>query len=334
MPASGTPGLRIIFAGTPDFSVPALAGLIASGRKPLAVLTQPDRPTGRGRKILASPVKQCAVEHRIPVFQPETLNNAEIRKDLGNLKPDLVIVVAYGLILPQAILDFPRFGCWNIHASLLPRWRGAAPVQRVIEAGDLKTGVCIMQMEAGLDTGPVYHRREVTIDPAETGGSLHDKLSELGAQAVLHCIDQLERGALPEPVAQDDAKATYARKLNKSEAYIDWSEPALQIDRRVRAFNPWPVAWCELNGERLRIWRAAVADELSVTRPGQVLAAGSKGIEIATGQGVLRLLEVQRPGGRRMPVAEYLKAHPVLARILHEGGPANYQNSSDSEAYD
>lgn len=311
MPAAGTPELRIIFAGTPDFSVPALEALIASNRKPLAVLTQPDRPTGRGRKILGSPVKQCAMEHRIPVFQPESLKNDEILAELRDLRIDLLIVVAYGLILPQAVLDIPSHGCWNIHASLLPRWRGAAPVQRVIEAGDVKSGVCIMQMEAGLDTGPVYHRREITLDPAETGGSLHDKLAVLGAKSLLHCAGQLERGELPNPESQDHALATYARKLSKSEARIDWHETALQIERRVRAFNPWPVAWCELEGERLRVWHTAVVEDSTARQPGQVLAAGPAGLDIATGQGTLRLLEIQRPGGRRMPVAEYLKAHPV-----------------------
>lgn len=201
MPPQGTPGLRIIFAGTPDFSVPALESLIHTRRAPLAVLTQPDRPAGRGRRVLPSPVKRCAEARGIPVFQPATLKQPEIREALASYAPDLMIVAAYGLILPQAVLDLPRFGCWNIHASLLPRWRGAAPVQRAIEAGDRVTGVCIMQMETGLDTGPVFHCRETAVEPAETGGSLHDRLAAMGAEALLHCLEQFERGTLPDPAA-------------------------------------------------------------------------------------------------------------------------------------
>ena len=303
--------LRILFAGTPDFSVPALQELIDTGHPPVAVLTQPDRPAGRGRKILASPVKQCAGSHGIPVLQPASLRDPGCQRKLADLEADLMVVVAYGLILPQVVLDLPRFGCWNIHGSLLPRWRGAAPVQRAIEAGDAETGVCIMHMEAGLDTGPVYHRLAIPVGPAETGGSLHATLSVLGAGALLHCIRQLERGTLPEPEPQNDDRATYAHKIVKSEARIDWREPAGLIERKIRAFNPWPVAWCEMGGERLRVWRAEVARESTTAKPGDVLSANERGIEIATVQGVLRLLEVQRPGGRAMPVAAYLRAHSV-----------------------
>jgi methionyl-tRNA formyltransferase len=311
MPAPGPAALRIIFAGTPDFSVPALQGLIASGRAPVAVLTQPDRPSGRGRKVLPGPVKRLATRHDIPVHQPDTLRTPATQSELARFEPDLLVVVAYGLILPPAILDLPRCGCWNIHASLLPRWRGAAPIQRAIEAGDTKTGVCIMQMEANLDTGPVFRRRETPVDPDETGGSLHDRLARMGAEVLLQCLGQLEGGTLPEPQRQDDALATYARKLDKAEARLDWTEAALKLERRIRAFNPWPVTWCDLDGERLRVWRAAVAGTSSTAAPGRVLAAGPQGIDVATGRGVLRLLEVQRPGSRKMPVSEYLKAHPV-----------------------
>ncbi len=311
MPPNGPAGLRILFAGTPDFAVPALQALIDSGRAPVAVLTQPDRPSGRGRKLRPGPVKRLAESHAIDVLQPRTLKDDEVMEALQRFGPDLMIVAAYGLILPQATLDLPRLGCWNIHASLLPRWRGAAPVQRAIEAGDAGSGVCIMRMEASLDTGPVYLRRETALRADETGGSLHDRLAQMGAEALLECLDQLEEGALPEPEEQDHAQATYARKLDKAEACIDWSEGAAQLERRVRAFNPWPVAWCELDGERLRVWRAEVAQGTSSAQPGSILAARPRGIDIATGDGILRLLEVQRPGSRKMPVSEFLKARTI-----------------------
>jgi methionyl-tRNA formyltransferase len=303
--------LRILFAGTPEFSVPALEALAESGRVPIAVLTQPDRPSGRGRKIVASPVKQCAADRGITVWQPASLRDENVQQALADLNADLMVVVAYGLILPQAVLDLPRHGCWNIHASLLPRWRGAAPIQRTIEAGDTETGVCIMRMEAGLDTGPVYRRERIPIAPEDTGGSLHDKLSTLGAEALMHCLGQLEQGTLPEPEPQNDALATYARKLDKAEARIDWSEPADMIARKVRAFNPWPVAWCEVGGARLRVWQALGLGASTDVPAGTIQAAGDDGIDVATGRGVLRLLEVQRPGGRPMSAAAYLHAHPI-----------------------
>jgi methionyl-tRNA formyltransferase len=302
---------RILFAGTPQFSVPALEALIGSGHAPVMVLTQPDRPAGRGRRLAASPVKECAAAHGIAVSQPTSLKEDRVQRELADLHSDLMVVVAYGLILPQAVLDLPRHGCWNIHASLLPRWRGAAPIQRTIEAGDTETGVCIMRMEAGLDTGPVYRRVRIPITSDDTGGSLHDKLSSLGAEALMHCLGELLRGALPPPAPQDDELATYAHKLDKAEARVDWNEPAVLLERRIRAFNPWPVAWCEIRGERLRIWRARVLAESADMRPGGIQAASDDGIDIATGQGVLRLLEVQRPGGRRMPAAAYLRARPI-----------------------
>jgi methionyl-tRNA formyltransferase len=305
-----TPSLRILFAGTPEFAVPALKALIDAGLPPVTVLTQPDRPAGRGRKLQPSPVKACAQKQGIEVLQPETLRGSGILAALQRLEADLMVVAAYGLILPQDILDLPRFGCWNIHASLLPRWRGAAPIQRAIEAGDEETGVCIMQMEAGLDTGPVYARRCTRIRDDETGGSLHDRLASMGADALLACVKQLIEQRLPAPEPQNHALATYAHKLDKAEARIDWTLPAVQLERRVRAFNPWPVAWCELRGERLRVWRArAIETGSTLGPPGQVIAAGAGGIDISAGQGGLRLLEVQRPGGRRMPAADFLRAH-------------------------
>jgi len=303
--------LRLVFAGTPDFAVPAIEALVAAGCTPVAVLTQPDRPSGRGRKLQASPVKVCAQKYCIPVLQPQTLKGPERAAEITALQPDLMVVAAYGLILPQSILDIPRFGCWNIHASLLPRWRGAAPIQRAIEAGDRESGVCIMRMEAGLDTGPVYARRVTAITPEETGGSLHDRLAGLGAAALVDCLKLLLADQLPQPQAQDDHLATYARKLEKSEAEIDWARPAAELERRIRAFDPWPVAWCDWHGERLRVWRAAVVDCVTAQPPGTVVASNENSFDVATADGCLRLLEVQRPGGRRMPVADYLRARPV-----------------------
>jgi methionyl-tRNA formyltransferase len=308
------PPLRILFAGTPDFAVPALQGLVDAGHTPLAVLTQPDRPAGRGRRVQASPVKTRAIDNGITVLQPTTLRDAGAVEQLAGYRADLMVVAAYGLILPQAVLDLPRFGCWNIHASLLPRWRGAAPIQRAILAGDDESGVCIMRMEAGLDTGPTYLCQRTPISAQDTGGSLHDRLATLGAEALLDCVKRLLDGSLPAPRAQHHRRATYAHKLDKDEARIDWSRPAEEIERLVRAFNPWPVAWCELAGERLRVWAAQViGTRRELGRPGQIMAADEAGIDICAGSGGVRLLEVQRPGGRRMPVADFLRARPIQA---------------------
>ena len=302
------PPLRILFAGTPDFAVPPLQASIAGGFEPVAVLTQPDRPAGRGRRLQASPVKRAALEAGIEVFQPATLRDEESRQQISQWRPDLMIVVAYGLMLPADILEIPRHGCWNIHASLLPRWRGAAPIQRAIEAGDEQSGVCIMQMDEGLDTGPVMHSLAVPIGAEETGGSLHDRLADAGAVALMHCVRELASGQAPEARPQAKEGACYARKLEKSEARLDWNQPAVVLERRIRAFNPWPVTWCMIGNERTRIWRAAVVDTDSAGTPGAVRNADRNGIDIVTGQGVLRLLELQRPGKRRMPVADYLNA--------------------------
>lgn len=300
--------IRIVFAGTPDFSVPPLQRLIDSGLAPIAVLTQPDRPAGRGRQLLSSPVKQAAAAAGISVYQPSTLRSAEAIDLVSGLEPDLMIVVAYGLILPEGVLCIPQNGCWNIHASLLPRWRGAAPIQRAIEAGDRESGVCIMQMDEGLDTGPVILSRSVPLGDHETGGSLHDRLSELGASALLECVQRLVRGEAVGVRPQPESGVTYARKLDKAEARLDWNEPAEILERRIRAFDPWPVAWCKAGEERVRIWKAVLGGETHDCRPGTVLAAGRQGIDVATGKGVLRLLELQRPGKRRMGVEHYLNA--------------------------
>jgi methionyl-tRNA formyltransferase len=299
---------RILFAGTPDFAVPPLRALIHAGFKPAAVFTQPDRPAGRGRKLQASPVKQAAIEAGIEVFQPPTLKTPEAQTRLSALEPDLMVVVAYGLILPPAVLDIPVHGCWNIHASLLPRWRGAAPIQRAIEAGDAESGVCIMQMDEGLDTGPVLAEVKIALEADETGGSLHDKLATAGADAIIDCVRALAAGTPKTALPQPDEGAVYARKLDKAEARIDWSEPATALERRIRAFNPWPVAWCMSGEERTRIWMAKSLPAEAGDPPGTVLYAGKEGIDVATADGILRLLELQRPGKRRTAAADYLNA--------------------------
>ena len=312
---SNDPKLRIIYAGTPDFAIPSLQRLLSHGFRPLAVLTQPDRPAGRGRRLQASPVKQAAKAVNIPVYQPTSLTGLDVAEQISALQPDLLIVVAYGLILPPTILTVPTHGCWNIHASLLPRWRGAAPVQRAIEAGDSETGICIMQMDEGLDTGPVLHRVILPIGENETGGSLHDKLAKAGSNALLSCIEALTRGAPPVPVGQAEQGLSYAPKLLKAEAQISWQEPAQQLERRVRAFNPWPVVWCTINGERTRIWRATHEKRDHDKEPGTVLKANKAGIEVATGKQILRLLELQRPGGKRISTAEYLNSRSLPGRL-------------------
>jgi methionyl-tRNA formyltransferase len=307
--------LRILFAGTPDFSVLPLQRLIDENFTPVAVLTQPDRPAGRGRKLQAGPVKQAAAEAGITVHQPLTLKDDAAQKLISDLRPDLMIVVAYGLILPAEILRIPRYGCWNIHASLLPRWRGAAPIQRAIETGDKESGVCIMQMDEGLDTGPVLHRVNTPLDPEETGGSLHDRLAQLGATALLDCMLKLSEGVLPAAEPQPESGITYARKLEKAEARIDWSESATSLSRRIRAFNPWPVAWCMIGDERTRIWKARVINKDHEQAPGTVLATSKQGIDIACGEQVLQLLELQPPGKRVMIAADYLNARTPGGRL-------------------
>ena len=304
--------LRIVFAGTPAFAVPCLQTLLRGPDRPLAVYTQPDRPVGRGRALQAGPVKQAALDAGIEVRQPERLRDAPTLDALRALQPDLIVVVAYGLLLPQAVLDIPRLGCWNVHASLLPRWRGAAPIQRAIEAGDSETGVCLMQMERGLDTGPVLLRLATPIEPQETAGELHDRLALLGAEVLGDGLGLLRAGLIPHPRAQNEAGVTYARKLDKAEARLDWTQPAAVLARRVRAFSPWPVAEVELLGERLRVHRARAIDSAGGQPPGSVIAAGADGIDVACGEGVLRLLSVQRDGGRVLPAGDYLNARPAL----------------------
>lgn len=304
---------RIAFAGTPDFAVPVLAALLDSPHEVVGAWTQPDRPAGRGRELAASPVKQLAQRSAVPVFQPEALKDAAAQQALRDLQPDLLVVVAYGLILPRAVLAIPRFGCWNVHASLLPRWRGAAPIQRAIEAGDPRTGVCLMQMEPGLDTGPVLLSLETPIDDGDTAQTLHDRLATMGAQVVKDGLALLRAGIRPVPRPQPAEGVTYARKIDKAEAVLDLAQPAAALARKVRAFVPWPVAELELDGERVRV-HAAQAVDAAPAAPGSVIGAGREGIDLATGDGALRLTAVQRPGGRVLSAADYLNARPGLRR--------------------
>lgn len=302
--------MKIVFAGTPEFSLPVLEVLLHSRHPVSSVYTQPDRPAGRGRRTRISPVKQLARQHDIPVCQPVSLRGDAAREELAAWQADLMVVVAYGLILPPAVLALPRLGCVNVHASLLPRWRGAAPIQRALLAGDSETGVTLMQMEAGLDTGPILASARCPIPADMTGGQLHDRLAEMGAQLLGDNLEGIARGEL-EPHPQDDRLASYANKVDKQEALIDWSLPAGEIDRKVRAFNPWPVAETRYAGRQLRIWEARPLAAHGETPPGRVLAAGKSGIDVACGEGVLRVLRVQLPGARALAAADFVNAHAL-----------------------
>lgn len=303
--------MRIVFAGTPEFAVSSLRAA-ARHHEVVAVYTQPARPAGRGRGLAPSPVKLEAVARGIPVYQPESLKDEAAQQQLRDLQPDLMVVVAYGLLLPKAVLAIPTHGCWNVHASLLPRWRGAAPIQRAIQAGDAKTGVCLMQMEAGLDTGPVLLHQELPIAATDTGGQLHDKLAELGAQVLSDGLGLLRAGIKPIARPQPEQGVTYAHKLDKAEARLDWAQGADVLARTVRAFNPWPIAEATLAGERVRIHGAVALDEAHGQAPGTVLAASRDGIDIACGQGALRLRTLQREGGKAITAADYLNARRDL----------------------
>ena len=299
--------MRIVFAGTPEFAVPCLRACANLGEV-VAAYTQPDRPAGRGRGLQPSPVKLEAVQRRIPIHQPENFRSVASKAELRALQPDVMVVVAYGLLLPQSVLDIPVHGCWNVHASLLPRWRGAAPIQRAIEAGDARSGVCLMQMEKGLDTGPVLLAQAIDIGPAETGGQLHDRLSELGARVLADALGLLRATIQLPPHQQPEEGATYARKLDKAEARLDWTQPAQVLANKVRAFNPWPMAEAMLAGERVRIHGAVALDEAHGVEPGQLLRSGRDGNDIACGSGVLRIRVLQRDGGKAITVADYLNA--------------------------
>ena len=294
---------RLVFAGTPDFALASLQALVETGRVPVAVLTQPDRPAGRGKKMTASPVKRYALEQGIPVLQPESLRNEVAVAELAALEPDLLIVAAYGLILPQEVLDIPTRGCLNVHASVLPRWRGAAPIQAAILAGDGITGVSLMSMTAGLDCGPVFHVEQIAIGEDETAGELHDRLATLGGKTLVAKLDAIIAGDI-EAEEQDDSRATYAPKIAKDDARIDWSLPADEVARRIRAYNPFPGAFCFAGETRVKIWRASRID--GAGDPGTILQYDRDAILVACGDGALSLEELQLPGKRRAPAHEFV----------------------------
>lgn len=299
--------LKLIFAGTPDFAARHLAALLSSDHEVVAVYTQPDKPAGRGQKLTASPVKELALAHDLQVYQPASLRKEEAQAELAALGADLMVVVAYGLILPKVVLDTPRLGCINVHGSLLPRWRGAAPIQRSIWAGDAETGVTIMQMDVGLDTGAMIRKMSCPIAADETSASLYDKLAELGPQALVDTINAMAAGNTTAEV-QDDALANYAEKLSKEEARIDWSMEAVAIERCIRAFNPWPISWFEVADQTVKVWQAEVITQDHGQRAGTLLKADKQGIDVATGKGVLRLLTLQPPGKKAMSVTDLLNS--------------------------
>tara|TARA_R100001440_G_scaffold32138_1_gene50668 strand:- start:9265 stop:10200 length:936 start_codon:yes stop_codon:yes gene_type:complete len=311
--------LRIVFAGTPEFAAVALQALLDAGHQVVAVYTQPDRPSGRGRKLTPSPVKQTALNAGLPVCQPESLKSTEAQAELANFEADVMIVAAYGLILPQAVLSIPTHGCLNIHASLLPRWRGAAPIQRAIAAGDSESGITIMQMDKGLDTGAMLLKSVTEITDRDTGGSLHDRLAVLGGKAINDALTLLARQSL-EPEIQDDAQACYAHKLSKQDGHIDWSQPASAIDRQIRAFNPWPGTYTDAGDQRIRIHDAAPVNEVSDAPHGTVLSRSRDGVTIACGDGVLQLTRVQLPGSRAQTISDLINGgRDVLmaGEVLH-----------------
>ncbi|KJG35632.1 methionyl-tRNA formyltransferase [Photobacterium angustum] len=299
--------LRIVFAGTPDFAARHLAALLSSQHQVVAVYTQPDRPAGRGKKLTASPVKNIALEHDIPVYQPASLRNEEAQQELAAIEADIMVVVAYGLLLPQEVLDTPRLGCINVHGSILPRWRGAAPIQRSIWAGDTETGVTIMQMDIGLDTGDMLKVATLPIEATDTSATMYEKLAELGPDALIDCLSDIANGTAV-AVKQDDELANYAKKLSKEEALIDWTMDAAAIERCVRAFNPWPMSYFTVAEQNIKVWQAAVEADNQGKAPGTILSADKQGILVATGNGALRLLSLQPPGKKAMTAADLLNS--------------------------
>ncbi|MBA3661416.1 MAG: methionyl-tRNA formyltransferase [Gammaproteobacteria bacterium] len=299
--------MKVVFAGTPQFAAIALDALIKSKHRVMAVYTQPDRPSGRGLKLKAPPVKELALQFQIPVFQPASLKNGAEVDELKQLQADAMVVAAYGLLLPAEVLHLFPQGCLNIHPSLLPKWRGAAPIPRTLAAGESITGVTIMQMDPGLDTGPMFLQEQYILEPNETAQTLHDQLATIGARLMVQTLDQLERNEI-KALAQDNALATYAHKISKEEALIDWQRKAQELEYEVRAFNPWPVCYTTWGGETLRVWEAKAIDHYPVSPPRTILHASAQGLDIATGQGALRLLKVQLPGAKAIPIADFYHA--------------------------
>lgn len=299
--------LKIVFAGTPDFAAQHLKALLNSSHQVVAVYTQPDRPAGRGKKLQPSPVKQLAREAELPVIQPQSLKQEDAQKELSAINFDIMVVVAYGLILPKVVLDIPRLGCLNVHGSILPKWRGAAPIQRSIWAGDSKTGVTIMQMDVGLDTGDMLLKKYLPIEANDTSASMYNKLAELGPVGLIETLDNLND--LP-PVPQDNELATYAKKLEKTEGLIDWQQSAQQLDRNIRAFNPWPGTWFEIESKNIKVWEAMVQEETSTQPPGTIVNVDKTGVSIQTGTNILKLTRLQIPGKKQQPFADILNAKP------------------------
>ena len=302
-----TEALKIIFAGTPEFAVPTLTALLQSSFQVCAVYTQPDRPAGRGLKLTASPIKQLAQSHHIPVYQPLYLRDEKEQQQLRNFNADVMVVVAYGLILPKAVLAIPKFGCINIHPSLLPRWRGAAPIQSTILAGDTETGVTIMQMDEGMDTGPILKKIPYPLSGTETSGELHQALAAVGAKALLDTLKELIANQL-QSQPQNNQDASYSKKIEKAAGKLNWNQSAVELDRQIRAFNPWPVAFTQLKEIIIRIWRAEPLHEKTTAKPGQILRISKQGIDIATGEGIIRILELQLPGGKRLKASDFINA--------------------------
>lgn len=299
--------LRIIFAGTPDFAALHLDALLSSGHQVVGVFTQPDRPAGRGKKLMPSPVKVLAEEHSLPIFQPASLRPQENQQLVADLNADVMVVVAYGLILPKAVLDMPRLGCINVHGSLLPRWRGAAPIQRSLWAGDADTGVTIMQMDVGLDTGDMLYKLSCPITDEDTSATLYDKLAELGPKGLIDTLQQLADNRV-QPEVQDEALVTYAEKLSKEEARLDWSLPAAQLERCIRAFNPWPMSWLEIDGQPVKVWQASVIAGPVNAAPGTIVEANKQGIQVATVEGILNLESLQPAGKKAMSAQDLLNS--------------------------
>lgn len=307
--------LRIIFAGTPEFASAHLQAVLDSQHQVIAVYTQPDRPAGRGQKLMPSSVKAQATEHNIPVFQPKSLRDEEAQKELASLDADLMVVVAYGLILPQAVLDIPKLGCINVHGSILPRWRGAAPIQRAIEAGDTESGVTIMQMDAGLDTGDMLLKAFCPIHPTDTAAQLHDRIIEVGQPALVRALDEIAGGHI-QPEKQDDCQANYAHKMSKEEAKLDWQKSARALEQQIRAFNPWPVATTVLDGVNIRVWEATAVPNSTAEQPGTLIKADKEGLDIACGEGddkgIVRIKRLQLAGSRAMTVQELLNSKQAM----------------------